>query len=213
MTRTLARLAAAPLMLALAACETGPADPFADPVGRDVPAFGLAVRSNEVVMRGGAPLVTMQSRFAAEVPSLVLFPFDSAALDAAARFSLDRQAAWMRRFPELGFAVYGHADEIGPGAYNEALGRRRAEAVVAYLGARGVDRGRLRALVSYGERRPLVPDAGREALNRRALTQVSGFLSRHPTVLDGRYAEVVYREYVASAAPQPQMDGIETSAE
>ena len=49
---------------------------------------------------------------------------------------------------------------------------------------------------------------GRERLNRRVVTQVSGFLARHPTVLDGRYAEIVYREYVESARPTV---GIETA--
>lgn len=164
--------------------------------------FGLAVRSNEIVMRGGSPLVALQVRFANEAPAVVTFPFDSAALDPIARAALDRQAAWMRRFPEMGFRVYGHADEVGPSPYNDALGRRRAEAVVAHLASRGVSRGRLEALVSYGERFPLVPGAGPERLNRRVVTRVSGFLSRHPTVLDGRYAEVVGREYVASAAAE-----------
>ena len=193
--------AAAGALLALAACGS-PGPSFDRVVGPAAPTFGLAVRSNEIVSRGGAPLVSLQTRFAAEVPSMVTFPFDSAALEPAARAALDLQAGWMRQFPELGFSVYGFADVIGPGPYNEALGRRRAEAVVAYLASRGVGRGRLEALVSYGERRPLVPNAGRERLNRRVVTQVSGFVARHPTVLNGKYAEVVFREYVASAVPE-----------
>ena len=210
MTRLPAWPAAA--LLALAACGAPPPS-FDRVAGPNAPSFGVAVRSNEVVARGGAPLVSLQSRFVAEVPSFVTFPFDGTALDPAARYSLDLQADWMRQFPELGFRVYGHADAVGPGPYNESLGRRRAEAVVAYLAARGVSRSRLEALVSFGERRPLVPGAGRERLNRRVVTQVSGFVSRHPTVLDGRYAEVVYREYVASAAPAHAIDRVELPAQ
>ena len=200
--------AAATALLALSAC----APSFDRVVGPAEPSFGLAVRSNEVVSRGGAPLVSLQTRFAAEVPSMVTFPFDSAALEAPARAALDLQAGWMRQFPELGFRVFGFADEIGPSPYNEALGRRRAEAVVAYLASRGVSPARLEALVSYGERYPLVPNAGRERLNRRVVTQVSGFMARHPTVLNGKYAEIVFREYVLSAVPQtivePSGEGI-----
>lgn len=206
------RAAAAAALLAASGCGDAPGS-FDRVVGPAAPSFGLAVRSNAIVARGGAPLVTLQSRFVREVPTMVLFPFDSAALDAAARYSLDQQASWMRRFPELGFRVYGHADAVGPSPYNEALGRRRAEAVVAYLALRGVSPSRLRALVSFGERRPLVPGAGREVLNRRAVTEVAVFVARHPTVLDGRYAEIVRRGYEASAAPGRQIEGVEAPVE
>jgi outer membrane protein OmpA-like peptidoglycan-associated protein len=205
--------ASAALLLALSACGPSATASLDREAGRLAPGFGEAVRSNALVARGEAPLVTMQGRFAAEVPSFVTFPFDSAALDAAARYSLDRQADWMRQFPELGFRVYGHADVIGPSPYNEALGRRRAEAVVAYLAARGVSRGRLEALVSFGERRPLVPDAGRERLNRRVVTEVAAFVSRHPTALNGRYAEVVFREYVLSAQVGPAVVAVPIAVE
>jgi hypothetical protein len=43
------------------------------------------------------------------------------------------------------------------------------------------------------------------------VTEVSGFYERHPTVLDGRYAEVIYREYVASAVPASSLSGIQGS--
>lgn len=193
-----------PLLAALiAGCGTTPDAP----AGAAPDTFGLAVRSNRLVSRGLDPLVTLQDRLRAEAPTVVTFPFDRAVLDAPARAALDRQAHWMRRFPEVRFAVTGHADEVGPGPYNEALGLRRAEAVVAYLGARGVSRSRLVALSSLGERRPLVPGAGRERANRRAVTTVRGFVRRHPTVLNGAYAEVVFREYVASAQPSTAIEG------
>ena len=189
----------APLLaaLALGACAPG-IDREAGTLG---PTFGEAVRSNALVNRGQAPLVSLRGRFAAEVPSVVLFPFDSAALTPDAQVALDLQAGWMRQFPELGFRVYGHADVIGPEPYNLALGRRRAESVVAYLASRGVSPARLEALVSFGEQRPIVPNAGRERLNRRVVTEVSGFMPGNPTVMNGDYAAVVYRGYVASAGP------------
>ena len=39
----------------------------------------------------------------------------------------------------------------------------------------------------------------RERRNRRTVTEVSGFVENHPTVLQGKYAEIVFREYVESA--------------
>ena len=53
--------------------------------------------------------------------------------------------------------------------------------------------------MSYGETQPLIVSAGRERQNRRTVTEVSGFVSRHPTVMNGKYAEVIFREYVQSA--------------
>ena len=143
--------------------------------------------------------LAVAQRFAAEVPTTINFAFDSAALDAEARRILDAQAAWIRSFPEVRFAVYGHTDLVGSNAYNHALGLRRARAAVAYLVSRGVDPGRLQALVSEGETRPLIATQGPERANRRTVTDVAGFVQGHPTVLNGKYAEIIFRDYVASA--------------
>ena len=47
---------------------------------------------------------------------------------------------------------------------------------------------------------------GRERRNRRTVTEVSGFLQNHPMIMDGKYAEVVHREYVKSAARDHPVD-------
>lgn len=199
------RLAALFLALLLAACApTGverPAGAILDP------AFGSATHDNDLVMRGH--VTDLNARFARSVPTVVTFAFNSTALSPQARAALDRQAGFMRQFPELFFSVYGHTDLVGSAGYNERLGRARAEAVVAYLGQRGVSRRRLRALVSYGETQPVVPVAGPEMRNRRAVTQVSGFVRSHPMVLQGKYAEVIHREYVESATARNEALAIE----
>lgn len=166
----------------------------------DTGVFGNATMNNTMIMSGEKDyVVSLANRFAEEVPSTITFAFDSARLDSAARAVLDRQASWIRQFPEVRFRVYGHTDAVGSDAYNRRLGQRRANAVVAYLSSRGISRGRLEAVVSYGETQPLIVTQGRERRNRRTVTEVSGFLKRHPTVLDGKYAKVIYREYVQSA--------------
>ena len=74
-----------------------------------------------------------------------------------------------------------------------------------------------RALVSHGETQPLVPSPGPEQANRRAETAVSGFVQNHPTVMNGKYAEIVWRTLVNRASteslaerPHPQSAIIET---
>ncbi|MCM2560614.1 OmpA family protein [Lutimaribacter sp. EGI FJ00015] len=171
--------------------------------------FGNSTMNNIMYQNGERSYaVDLSNRFAREVPSMVNFAFNSAVLDETARANLRRQADWIRQFPEVRFRVYGHTDKVGSNYYNKRLGLRRARAVVHYLTSLGVDRSRLEAVVSYGETQPLVVTEGRERRNRRTVTEVSGFLKRHPTVMDGKYAEVIYREYVASAEPTSNLEGI-----
>lgn len=150
------------------------------------------------------PAVAMANRFNQESQDTVNFAFNSYALDDTARAILSQQAHWIAQFPELRFRVYGHTDLVGSHAYNQRLGLRRAHAVVNYLVASGISRSRLEAVVSYGETRPIVVTRAPEMRNRRTVTEVTGFVGgRKPTVLDGKYAEVIYREYIRSAVPPP----------
>ncbi len=62
----------------------------------------------------------------------------------------------------------GHADRSGSADYNVGLSQRRADAVKAYLGGRGVPDGAM-STEAFGESRPLVEtaDGVREPQNRR----------------------------------------------
>ena len=164
--------------------------------------FGDATMTNTLIQSGDLSyMVALTEKFAADVQNTVNFEFDSAVLDAEAQAILRRQADWIRQFPEIRFRVYGHTDLVGSDAYNKALGQRRANAVVGYLVSQGVSRARLEAVASFGETRPLVYTEGPERANRRTVTEVSGLVARRPAPLDGKYAALIYREYVASAIP------------
>ncbi len=166
----------------------------------DQGAFGNATLNNSQVMTGELTYAQILGRrFAAEVPTQINFAFDSAQLDAGAQRVLLRQADWIKQFPEARFRVYGHTDAVGSQAYNQSLGQRRADAAVAFLTRQGISRSRLEAVVSFGKTRPLINTPDRDRRNRRTVTEVSGFVDRAPQLLDGKYAEVIYREYVESA--------------
>lgn len=166
----------------------------------DTGTFGNATLNNRLIQTGEKDYtINLAKRFAAEVPSTVTFAFNSAQLDANAQATLRHQADWIRQFPEVRFRVFGHTDKVGSAGYNRRLGKRRAHAVVAYLSSLGISRSRLEAVVSFGETQPLILTDNRERRNRRTVTEVSGFVGRNPTVLDGKYAAIVNREYVESA--------------
>ncbi len=169
--------------------------------------FGNATMNNTQVHNGDKPYVyDLSKRFASEVVTTVNFAFNSADLDAEARNILREQASWIRQFPEVRFRVYGHTDKVGADAYNKSLGLRRAQTIVRFLASQGINRSRLEAVVSFGETQPIIVSEGRERRNRRTVTEVSGFVGNAPMVLEGRYAEIIYRDYIASATPAPSLE-------
>lgn len=197
------------LLLTLASSLGACGGPSADrPLGYEVDegGFGNVTRTNSAIMSGEIDATQiLASRFASEVPNTITFAFNSAQLTPEARQVLARQADWIRQFPELRFSVYGHTDLVGTNAYNQRLGKRRAEAVVNYFASQGISRARLVALVSYGETRPVVATSGPEQANRRTVTEVSGFHQRLGPPLNGKYAAVIARSYIEGAArPHPQ---------
>lgn len=198
--RLIALALAGATVMTLSGCEMSF---FRSEAGEDLDegAFGNPTMNNHLVMTGQASYVTeLSSRFVEEVPTTINFAFDSAVLDAQARAVLRQQAQWIISFPEVRFSVYGHTDLVGTDSYNQQLGLRRARAAVNYLVSQGVERSRLEALVSLGETQPLVATETRELRNRRTVTEVQGFVQSHPMVLDGRYADIVYRAYAGPRA-------------
>src|SRR3546814_581643 len=105
----------------------------------------------------------------------VFFEFDSYQLDSTAQGTLNGQAAWLNKYPNVRVTIEGHADERGTREYNLALGERRANAVKNYLAGQGVSADRIN-VISYGEERPAVEGSNEAswAQNRRAVTVLIG---------------------------------------
>lgn len=98
----------------------------------------------------------------------VEFEFDSATLTPVSSVVLDAATESLNQCPNVAVGIEGHTDSIGPDAYNQSLGQRRADSVRDYLVGKGVSSSRL-TTSSYGESRPVATndtDEGR-ALNRR----------------------------------------------
>ncbi len=117
-----------------------------------------------------APVVAAEKKFA------VFFDFDSSVVD-----SVSDIANYVKGLSEVNaIRMVGHADPIGTNAYNEALSKRRVEAVASALTAAGVDGSKM-TLEHVGETMPIAQCSGRGAAlisclraDRRVDVQISG---------------------------------------
>ena len=156
-------LAAVAAATALTACQSRPAPvaegPVTGPVQPEAP-------------RG--PVPGSVEDFRVSVGDRVFFGLDRSDLSAEARQILERQAAWLQRYPNVQLLVAGNCDERGTREYNLALGDRRAYAVKEFLVSLGVDAARLQTK-SYGKERPVCAEADESCWqqNRRGVSVVS----------------------------------------
>jgi len=103
--------------------------------------------------------------------------FDTDKSDIKPEFNglLDDVAAVLNNNPSVRIRVDGHTDSRGSDAYNQGLSERRAQAVQAALGQRGIAADRLSAQ-GFGERKPAASNAtsqGRYQNRRVELTPIN----------------------------------------
>ncbi|MFZ5789728.1 MAG: peptidoglycan-associated lipoprotein Pal [Pseudomonadota bacterium] len=157
-------LTVAAAALLLAACSTTP-EQTAATEGTGATTSTTAVAPTSTVTPG-----SLQD-FTQNVGDRVFFGFDRYDLTPEAQATLQKQAAWLKAYPQVTVVIEGHADERGTREYNLALGERRAAAVANYLVALGIDANRIQT-ISYGKERPAVEghDETAWAQNRRGVT-------------------------------------------
>ncbi len=105
----------------------------------------------------------------------VYFDFDKSEIRSSDASTLNDQAAWLKKYPNVTIVIEGHCDERGTREYNLALGERRANAVKEYLASRGISVNRIDT-ISYGKERPAVLGSNESAWqqNRRGVSVIRG---------------------------------------
>ncbi|GHD63485.1 peptidoglycan-associated lipoprotein [Thalassobaculum fulvum] len=152
----------------LAACETAPTD------GQAGAGTGGVQSTTAPAPAPAGPTPGTNEDFVVNVGDRVFFAFDSSELTAEARTTLEKQAFWLRKYPQTTVTLEGHCDERGTREYNLALGERRAAAARDYMVSLGVDPSRV-TTISYGKERPAVLGSNEEAWaqNRRSVTVIN----------------------------------------
>lgn len=116
----------------------------------------------------------------------IFYDFDKATLRPESMASLDELIKLLNENPNVTIELSAHCDYRGPAAYNKDLSQRRAEAVVEYLIAHGIDRQRL-SPVGYGKEKPKVA--------RKKLTEKYPFL---------KVDDVLTEEFILKLDPEQQ---------
>ncbi len=88
-----------------------------------------------------------------QVVENIFYDFDKATLRPESKKALDEMAQMLKDNPNVAIEMASHTDRKGSDKYNEGLSQRRAQSVVDYLVAAGVERERLQPH-GYGESRP-----------------------------------------------------------
>jgi peptidoglycan-associated lipoprotein len=104
----------------------------------------------------------------------VFFDYDQNTLREDAKSTLQRDAAWLAKWPQTRIRIDGHCDERGTAEYNLALGDRRAETVRAYLTGLGVTSERVQ-MRSLGKEAPFCKEdtEGCWSQNRRGHFEIT----------------------------------------
>jgi len=98
----------------------------------------------------------------------VLFSTGKADLSPDANRSVDKLAAFLKKYPKRDVLIEGHTDSVGGDDYNLVLSRKRADSVKYRLMGDGIQEGRI-TTVGYGKKFPVASNdtkAGK-AQNRR----------------------------------------------
>ncbi|MBK9033126.1 MAG: OmpA family protein [Myxococcales bacterium] len=87
----------------------------------------------------------------------VQFETGKATLTGDSHARLDSVVEYMAHKPSATFEISGHTDNVGSKKKNKRLSQERADAVRAYLVAKGIEASRIQA-VGYGDERPIAPN-------------------------------------------------------
>ena len=124
-----------------------------------------------IAQRAPIPAEVVKHTYSADT----LFDFDKSVLKPEGKKSLDELVNKIRNINLEVIIAVGHTDYIGSDDYNMKLGMRRANAVKAYLIAKGIE-GKRVFTDSKGERQPIASNhtAQGRAKNRRVEIEVVG---------------------------------------
>ncbi|MBK7631213.1 MAG: OmpA family protein [Ignavibacteriales bacterium] len=140
-----------------------------DPLNVDTD--GGTIDDGTEVKRGTDPLDPSDDIIKINVPIVlegITFAFNKSEITPESDNVLMGALKTLKTYPDIIVEISGHTDNVGSNAYNQKLSQRRADAVKAWLVAKGIPSERITS-VGYGEEHPRVANDTEDnmRLNRR----------------------------------------------
>ncbi len=130
--------------------------------------FAMALAQIQPEPKVAAPAPAPQPAMPLPGPYVVFFDLDQDKLTPGAKSILSKVASDAKKADVSMVLASGHTDRAGETSYNDALAKRRADAVMSFLLESGLTKGKV-LTDAYGEKLPAVStdDGMEEARNRR----------------------------------------------
>jgi len=119
--------------------------------------FDMKLEQGQDYFRMNIPMVPITASNPVVLEN-IFFDFNKSDLLPESQVELDKLYEFLVKNPKIRIEISGHTDSRGDAALNQKLSLDRANAVVNYLVAKGIDKNRLVAK-GYGATRPVVPQA------------------------------------------------------
>lgn len=139
---------------------------------------------------------------------IINFATDSATIPEQNKPVLDQAAALIQQTGDVALVVEGYTDSTGDAAYNKTLSQQRAQSVIDYLVAKGVNANKLSAM-GYGQNNPVadnVTELGKFR-NRRIEFRVTNTQTGNTQHVDEHTAQTSTAEQ--SAGNDMQVDALD----
>jgi outer membrane protein OmpA-like peptidoglycan-associated protein len=161
----------------------------ANQAGKEAEAAKQASNRNAQDIGGLRSVIANLDDYKLKTSVSVPFKFNKYALDDESKQELDKVAAEVKSGRRFFVAVEGYTDAIGSRQYNEALSRRRADAVVQYLVAKhDIPIYRIH-MIGLGDQRPIDENPGRAARAKNRRVEVKVFSAEQSGVSADRAAK------------------------
>lgn len=126
----------------------------------------------EIVEPEPEPVVEVIPQAVLDQYLTVPFEFDSTEFAQGGEANLEQALQALNEYQSLSVFLIAHADRAGSVEYNEALSKRRADAVLTRLIQEGVDTSRIKLVEAVGETQPLVPTEDGVALQENRIVEL-----------------------------------------
>jgi peptidoglycan-associated lipoprotein len=116
------------------------------------------------------PSLSEEQLFARDVHD-VYFDYDRYAIQPSDSKTVDEDAAFLKKYPDMSIVIGGHCDDRGSEEYNLALGDNRAQALKSALVTDGIPASRIKT-ISYGKEKPFCTEEDESCWHRNRVDHV-----------------------------------------